>query len=81
MPSNHFQTYDQNQTIKLQADETIAGKPVFETLGVTIDKSGKQNANGNVDDTLQGIFATLEKNDMSDTGANDQNPDWLFDKK
>ncbi len=43
----------------------------FETLGVTIDKSGKQNANGNVDDTLQGIFATLEKNDMSDTGAND----------
>ncbi len=84
MPSNHFQTFDQNQTIKLQADDYISGsnngKPQFETLGVTIDKSGKQN-DQNVDDTLQGIFATLEKNDMSDTGANDQNPDWLFGKK
>ncbi len=34
-------------------------------------------------ETIQGIFANLEKeeNDMSDTGGNDQNPEWLFNTK
>ena len=84
MPANHFQTYDQNQTMKLQADETIAmqsGKPMFETQGTQKIHGGAIDRSAN--ETLHGIFATLkqEANDMSDTGGNDQNPEWLFDKK
>ena len=68
-------TFDQNQTIKLGADETMASNRLAAPI-----KGGNHGVNDTGNDTMQRIVAHLnkEENDRSETGGDDyMNEDWL----
>jgi len=55
----------------------MGAAPMMGAFGKNAINVNEQTAN----ETIQRLYANLEENDMSDTGGNDQNPDWLEGKK